>query len=519
MDSRFGTPEISVSAMDSKAGAPVLGNDGYAIAREILTSDTYVNQGVFLARDAAKMAKRATGDGSTTAIVLADAMVRNGLRMVGAGFEPNAVARGIERAARLVCERLQESAISVTTQRELDVVARQAAGGDTEVGSAVAEAMHRVGGDNVLLEEGGYGPQIEVNVDESFSMAGGFIDPNLIPNRGATEATLENAMVFVSSEEVKDMHAFARVLQQSATAGCPLLAVAPGFDSDVLALIMVNSLNRRATCVPVVAPGHGVTRQDVLEDMAVFTGATLVDAAGLAGFARRGGGLGSAEAVVVGRSTTTVRGGGADPQTLRLRVAALAAGASDAETLHDRDNLDGRRTQLAGCGHAVLRIGAPTDVERRERFRRATDALEATRRALRAGVVPGGGAALLRAGDALPMTRNGSDEAAGAGIVRTSIEEPARLLAANGGWDSSEVAGTLRKSSKDVAFDAINGTYVNGIEAGIVDPTEVVTRAVMVAASTAVTVLRSSVVIAQPLNGGRYAGTVAEGGPANLAMR
>ena len=151
MDSRFGTPEISVSAMDSKAGAPVLGNDGYAIAREILTSDTYVNQGVFLARDAAKMAKRATGDGSTTAIVLADAMVRNGLRMVGAGFEPNAVARGMERAARLVCERLQEIAISVTTQRELDVVARQAAGGDTEVGSAMAEAMHRVGGDNVLL--------------------------------------------------------------------------------------------------------------------------------------------------------------------------------------------------------------------------------------------------------------------------------------------------------------------------------------------------------------------------------
>ena len=279
----------------------MLGNDGYAIAREILTSDTYVNQGVFLARDAAKMAKRATGDGSTTAIVLADAMVQNGLRMVGAGFEPNAVARGIERAARLVCERLQESAISVTTQRELDVVARQAAGGDTEVGSAMAEAMHRVGGENVLLEEGGYGPQIEVNVDESFSMAGGFIDPNLIPNRGATEATLENAMVFVSTEEVKDMHAFARVLQQSATAGCPLLAVAPDFDSDVLALIMVNSLNRRATCVPVVAPGHGVTRQDVLEDMAVFTGATLVDAAGLAGFARRGGGLGSAEAVVVGR--------------------------------------------------------------------------------------------------------------------------------------------------------------------------------------------------------------------------
>jgi chaperonin GroEL len=522
MDSRFGTPEISVSAMDSKAGAPVLGNDGYAIAREILTANTYRNQGVFLARDAAKMAKRTTGDGSTTAVVLSAAMVRGGQRVIMGGHEPVAVTRGMEAAAEQLCEALASGSVGVKTAAQLEVVARQASG-DPEIGKALAEAVERVGSDNVLLDEGGHEPGITVDVDRSFAIKGGYLDPNLIPDRGAAEAVLEQALVFVSAAEVDDLRAFARVLEASAAAKRPLLAVATGFSPDVLAMITVNALNRRATCVPVVAPGHGVTREDVLEDLAVFAGATVLDEAGLAFFGKAATtALGTAGRVVVGRATTTVYDGGADPETLRLRVAALAAGARDADSLHDRDELESRRSRLAGAGFASVRVGAPTDVERRERFRRALDALEAVKRAVASGVVPGGGAALLRAGAALsapPVNGHGGGEAAGFEVMRRAAEEPARVLARNGGWNVADVVGRLRKGGRCSAFDTVTGRHVDGVEAGIVDPTDVVARALMIATSTAVTVLRSSVVIAQPLSGGRYAGTVSEGGPANLTMK
>ncbi|MDX6592548.1 MAG: chaperonin GroEL [Gaiellales bacterium] len=522
MDSRFGTPEISVSAMDSKAGAPVLGNDGYAIAREILTSNTYRNQGVFLARDAAKMAKRGTGDGSTTAIVLSDAMVRGGLRVVMAGHEPVSVTRGMQAAAEQVCAGLAARSVRAESVAQLEVVGRQAAG-DVEIGRAVAEAVERVGSDNVLLEEGGHEAGVTVDVDESFSIKGGYLDPNLIPDRGAAEAVLQDALVFVSSVEVSDMRAFSRVLEVCQATGRPLLAVATGFGADVLAMITVNGLNRRATCVPVVAPGHGVTRSEVLEDLAVFTGATVVDQAGLVVFGKaHAGALGSAGRVVVGRATTTVHDGGADPQMLRLRVAALASDARDADSLHDRDLLEARRSRLAGAGCASVRIGAPTDVERRERFRRGLDALAAVKRAVASGVVPGGGAALLRAGASLEAPKvngHGGGEAAGFEVMRRACEEPARVLARNGGWDVPEVVGRLRAGREWLAFDTVTGREVDGVDAGIVDPVDVVSHAVMVATSTAITVLRSSVVIAQPLSGGRYAGTVAEGGPANLTLK
>jgi chaperonin GroEL len=522
MDSRFGTPGISVSAMDTKAGAPVLGNDGYAIAREILTSNTYRNQGVFLARDAGKMAKRTTGDGSTTAIVLSDAMVRGGLRVVRAGYEPIAVTRGMEAAAEQLCALLSGRSTRVESAAELEVVGRQASG-DAAIAKAIAEAAERVGSDNVLLEEGDHEAGVTIDVDASFSIRGGYLDPNLIPNRGSAEAVLEDVLILVSSVEVSDMHAFARVLDICRETGRPLLAVATGFTPDVLALITVNSLNKRAACVPVVAPGHGVTRGEVLEDLAVFTGATVLDQAGLVRFGKAHSAvLGTARSAVVGRATTTVRDGAADPEKLRLRVAALASDARDTDSLHDRDEFESRRSRLAGQGFAAVRIGAPTDVERRERFRRALDALAAVKRAVGSGVVPGGGAALIRAGaDLRPPQVNGrgDGEAIGFDVIRRAVEEPARVLAQNGGWDVPEVVGRLRAGGERLTFNTLSGEYVDGVAAGIVDPADVVSRAVMVATSTAVTVLRSSVVIAQPLSGGRYAGTVAEGGPANLTMK
>jgi chaperonin GroEL len=521
MDSRFGTPEISVSAMDSKNGAPVLGNDGYAIAREILTANTYRNQGVFLARDAGKMAKRATGDGSTTAIVLTDAMVGAGLRVVRAGYETMAVARGMEAAAEQVCARLAGDSVQIETAAELAVVGRQASG-DADIGSAIAEAVQQVGSENVLLEEGAREAGVTVEVDDSFSIRGGYMDPNLIPNRGGVEAVLDHALVFVSSVEVSDMRSFARVLEICSNTSRPLLAVATGFAPDVLALITVNSLNRRATCVPVMAPGHGVTRLAVLEDLAVFAGATLLDEAGLTmSGTTQTTALGRAGRVVIGRATTTLHDGGADAETLRLRVAALATDARDADSLHDRDEFESRRARLAGRGFASVRIGAPTDVERRERFRRALDALAAVKRAVASGVLPGGGAALIRAAAALQPPRvngSGAGEAVGFKVMIRAVEEPARVLARNGGWDVSEIVTRLRAGGQRLTFDTLTGEYVDGVAAGIVDPADVVAQAVMVATSTAVTVLRSGAVIAQPLSGGRYAGTAAEGGPANLTM-
>ena len=519
MDSRFGTPEISVSAMDSKGGEPGLGNDGYAIAREILTANPYQNQGVFLARDAAKMAKRSTGDGSTTAIVLADAMVRRGLHAVRAGYDPIALSRGMEMAAEQMCSLLVDRAIPVLGAAELSVVGRQASG-DADIGEAIADAVERVGSANVLLEEHGNELGVGVIVDDSFSIRGGFLDPNLIPNRGDSEAVLEGAWVLVSSADVEDARTFARALELARGSGRPLLAVATGFSADVLAMITVNSLQKRAVCVPVVAPGHGVTRAEVLEDLAVFTGAKVLDTAGLALLAKSNSAvLGTAGRAVISRTTTTVHDGGADPETLRLRLAGLGSDASGADTLHDRDELESRRSRLGGHGFAMVRVGAPTDVERRERYRRALDGLEAVKRAVESGVVPGGGAALIRAGDELtpPAVNGHGDEAAvGFEAIRAAVEEPARLLAQNGGWDAPEVVSRLRAGDERTAFDTLSGEYVDSVAMGIVDPVDVSICAVMVATSTAVTVLRSSAVIAQPLASGRYAGTVAEGGPANL---
>ncbi len=522
MDSRFGTPEISVSAMDTKAGAPVLGNDGYAVAREILTSNPYCNQGVFLARDAGKMAKRTTGDGSTTAIILADAMVRGGLRVVNAGYEPVAVARGMQAAAEQLCALLAARSCPVASTAQLEAVGRQASG-DPAIGSAIAEAVQLVGSENVLLEEWGYETGVTIDVNDSFSLRGGYLDSNVIPDRGGGEAVLKNALVFVSSVHVDDVHAFARVLAICAEADRPLLAVAAGFAPDVLAMIAINSVDKRVICIPVVAPGHGFTLGEALEDLAVFAGAQVFGQAGLALSGKAGRpDLGTAGRVVVGRATTTVHDGGADPQKLRLRVATLASEARDAGSLHERDELESRRAQLAGQGFASVRIGAPTDVERRERYRRALDALQAVKQAVFSGVVPGGGAALIRAGAALkasPANGLGDSQSAGFELMRRAVEEPTRVLARNGGWDESEIVGHLRASGERLAFDALNGGYVDGVAAGIVDPTAVVSRAVMVATSTAVIVLRSSVVIVQPLSGGRYAGTAAEGGPANMTLK
>jgi chaperonin GroEL len=517
MDSRFGTPEVATSAIDKAFDSPVLGNDGLAIVSEVHIGDPFVNQGIALAREAGRMTKRTAGDGSTTAIVLTAGLVREGMSLLAAGFEPRNLEVAFERALAEALARLLALAVPVSDERTIERVALRAGGGDVELAEAVGSAVALVGSNAVQVERSNE-TGVSVEVREGLRLDRGAMSPYFLPAPERSQAVLSDCYVLIVNDKIATARELLTVVERVREADRPLLVLAHELDADALALLTVNNMNGRLNAVAVQAPAYGEARRSILEDIAALTGGLVVgNGAGVslseAGLRH----LGQAREVVVGRKSTTIVG--CEGKEDRARLRQLETDLRDAGSVYERDELDRRRVQLTGSRFAVLKVGAQTDSESQERTRRAEDALRASQSALREGVVPGGGIAFLLAGDADEPNSSEPHERAARHAVRRGLEEPLRVLAANAGEDPARVVASVRSLSRRHGFNVETSAYEDVVASGIVDPVSVGATALRSAAFVARRTLLVEAVVAQPLSGGRLRGMAAEGGPANISMQ
>jgi chaperonin GroEL len=523
LDSRFGTPELSPSYIDRKMDSPILADDGHAVAQEILVADTFLNQGVLLARDAGRAIKLSTGDGSTTAILLTQGLVQGGVKAIASGAEPRAVERGMEAAVDQALERLRAAATPISGPEQVSRVASSAAGGDSELADLVARALEQAKGGHIAFEPSRrHESSLEVSTD--YAIDRGLVSPQFVTDEETQQAILEDAYVLIVDAKVTRGRDLAPALELAAAAKRPLLILAEEFDADALALLTVNFINHKVVGVPVESPGYGESRRETLGDIAAWTGATVVggpDQRKLPDVKLED--LGEAGRIAVSRGLTRIADGRGGRDAVAIRVASLARMAAEADNVHDRDELDDRRARLGGQGVATVAIGGLTETEVRGRTRAAQDALGAARSALRHGVLPGGAATLVRvAGEleapAADTAALHNDDAVGFALVRDALTAPLRVLASTAGLDAGHVVHTVRAAPAGHGYDFENGCVCDLMEAGIVDSAGVICEALESAAYVAKRVIATEVLIVQPIYAGKYLGTAAEGGPANLSM-
>jgi chaperonin GroEL len=471
--------------LDKKFGAPTITNDGVTIAKEIELVSPHENLGAQLVKEVATKTNDVAGDGTTTATVLAQAMIHEGLRNVTAGANPAALKRGIDAASAAVSETLKNKATEVASQTEIAQVATISAQ-DPTIGELIAEAMERVGRDGVITVEEGSTLATELEVTEGMQFDKGFISPHFVTDPESQEAVLEDPFILITTQKISAIEELLPLLEQVLQAGKPLLVVAEDVDGQALSTLVVNALRKTFKVCAVKAPGFGDRRKAMLQDMAVLTGGELV--APELGYKLDGVGLevlGSARRVVVTKDTTTIIDGGGDHAEVHARIEQIRKEIEASDSDWDREKLSERLAKLAG-GVAVIKVGAATEVEMKERKHRIEDAISATRAAVEEGVVPGGGAVLVYAAstlaDDLGLT---GEEAVGVRIVRKALDEPLRWIAQNAGYDGSVVIGKVRELDFGFGLNAATGEFVDLAKAGIVDPVKVTRSAVANAASIA----------------------------------
>jgi chaperonin GroEL len=481
--------------LDRGAGAPIITNDGLTIAREIELADPFENMGAQLAREAATKTGEVAGDGTTTATVLAYGVIRRGLQAITAGHNPIALRRGIERAVAAVVEDLRARSRPVESRDAIRRVATVSANDDPVIGELVAEAVERVGRKGVITVEEGRGMETSLEVVEGVRFEGGYLSPYFVSHPDTMEAVLENPLVLLTEYKCSGARDLMAAMECAAKLGRPLLVVAEDVEGEALATLVVNRLRGTVSSVAVKAPLIGDRRRALFEDLAVLTGARLFTAElGAALDQVKESDLGRASRAIVDRDTTTlVEGGGADA-TIRERITSLEREIASADSDYDREWLRERLGRLTG-GVAVIRVGAPSELAMAERRSRIEDALAATRAALEEGVVVGGGVALVRAQAAVRALKASGDEGVGCDIVLQALEEPARQIADNAGADGAVVVARIRAGKDDFGFDAVTGTFVDLVEAGILDPTKVTRSALQHAASIGSMVLTTDAIV------------------------
>ncbi|HEX7744278.1 MAG TPA: chaperonin GroEL [Micromonosporaceae bacterium] len=485
--------------LDKKFGAPTITNDGVTIAKEIELVNPYENLGAQLVKEVATKTNDVAGDGTTTATVLAQAMVREGLRNVAAGSSPAALKRGIDAAAEKVSEALLDKAIEVGSREAVAHVATISAQ-DATIGEMIAEAMEKVGRDGVITVEEGSALATELEVTEGLQFDKGFISPHFVTDPEAQEAVLEDAYILLTTQKIAAVEELLPLLDQVLQAGKPLLIVAEDVEGQALATLVVNAVRKTFKVCAVKAPGFGDRRKAMLQDMAILTGGQLI--APELGYKIDQVGpevLGTARRVVVDKDTTTIVEGGGRANEVADRVAQIRKEIEASDSDWDREKLAERLAKLSG-GIAVIKAGAATEVEMKERKHRIEDAISATKAAVEEGTVPGGGAALVQTApllsDGLGLT---GDEAVGVSIVRKALVEPLRWIANNAGLDGYVVAEKVAGSGWGTGLDAASGQYVDLAKAGIVDPVKVTRNAVVNAASIAGLLLTTeSLVVEKP---------------------
>jgi chaperonin GroEL len=489
-------PKGRYVVLDKKFGAPTITNDGVTIAREIEVEDVFENQGAQLVREVATATNDVAGDGTTTATVLAQAIVREGLRNVAAGANPMALKRGIEGAVDQVVENLKSQSQEISGKEDIARVATISAR-EREIGDVIADSIDKVGKDGVVNVEEGQTFGLELEFTEGMQFDKGYLSPYMITDPERMEAVLEDPYILVANQKIGAVKDLLPVLEQVIQAGRPLLIVAEDVEGESLATIVVNKLRGTFTAVAVKAPGFGDRRKRMLEDIAILTGAEVItEEMGLKLENTKLSQLGRARRVVVTKDATTIIDGAGDSDGIKARIKQLKSEIENTDSDFDREKLQERLAKLAG-GVAVVKVGAATETEMKEKKHRVEDALQATRAALEEGIVPGGGVALLNAVDAIKLDDDG-DERTGATIVARSLEEPIRQLADNAGLEGSVVVDKIRHSGKGVGLNVDTGEYEDLVKAGIIDPTMVTRSALQNAASIAKNILTTEAIVAEP---------------------
>jgi chaperonin GroEL len=504
-------PKGRYVVLDKKFGAPTITNDGVTIAREIELEDVFENQGAQLVREVATATNDVAGDGTTTATVLAQAIVREGLKNVAAGANPMALKRGIEQAVDAVVENLKEQSKEIDGKEDIARVATISAR-EREIGDVIADAIEKVGKDGVVNVEEGQTFGLELEFTEGMQFDKGYLSPYMITDAERMEAVLDEPYILVANQKIGAVKDLLPVLEQVIQAGRPLLIVAEDVEGESLATVVVNKLRGTFTAVAVKAPGFGDRRKRMLEDIAILTGAEVItEEMGLKLENTKLAQLGKARKVVVDKDATTIIDGGGASDAIKGRIKQLKAEIETTDSDFDREKLQERLAKLAG-GVAVVKVGAATETEMKEKKHRVEDALQATRAALEEGIVPGGGVALLNAVEAIKLdTFKIADERTGALIVARALEEPIRQLADNGGLEGSVVVNQVRSSAKGQGLNVESGEYEDLVKAGIIDPTMVTRSALQNAASIAKNILTTEAIVAeapekQPMSAGMGGG-------------
>ncbi|MFA0754100.1 MAG: hypothetical protein IMHGJWDQ_001883 [Candidatus Fervidibacter sp.] len=493
--------------LDKKFGAPSITKDGVTVAKEIELAQHFENLGAQLVREVASKTNDVAGDGTTTATVLAQAMVREGLKMVAAGSNPMALRRGIEKAVQRAVEKLKEFAIEVKTREDIEHVAA-IAGNDPEIGKIIAEAMDKVGKDGVITIEESKGTETTVEFVEGLQFDRGYLSPYFVTDPERMECVLEEPFILIHEKKISSAMDLVPLLERVYRAGKPLLVIAEDVEGEALATLVINKLRGVLQCCAVKAPGFGERRKAMLEDIAILTGGTfLSEELGVKLENVTLDMLGRARRVVVTKDDTTIIEGAGSKEAIQGRIAQIKKQIEETESDYDREKLQERLAKLAG-GVAVIKVGAPTETEMKEKKHRFEDALNATRAAVEEGIVAGGGVTyihLISLLDDLEKELTDPDEKIGVRIVKRALEEPLRQIAENAGWEGSVVVEKVRqvepkKVNGDIhfiGFDALREEFVDMVEQGIVDPVKVVRCALENAASIAAMLLTTEAIVAE----------------------
>ncbi|MBR8384708.1 chaperonin GroEL [Burkholderia cenocepacia] len=479
-------------------GAPVITKDGVSVAKEIELKDRFENMGAQIVKQVASKTADVAGDGTTTATVLAQAIVQEGMKHVAAGMNPMDLKRGIDKAVGAVLDELRKLSRPISTHKEIAQVGAISANSDDAIGKIIADAMEKVGKDGVITVEDGKSMENELDVVEGMQFDRGYVSPYFINDPAKQAAYLDDALILLHDKKISSVRDLLPILEAASKAGKPLLIVAEDVEAEALATLVVNSMRGILKVAAVKAPGFGDRRKAMLEDLAILTGATVIseetgkqlDKATLED-------LGSAKRVEVRKDDTIIIDGAGDAARIDARVKAIRAQIDEATSDYDREKLQERVAKLAG-GVAVIKVGAVTEVEMKEKKDRVDDALHATRAAVEEGIVPGGGVALLRARAALSDIRGANaDQDAGIRIVLRALEAPLRVIAANAGDEPSVVISKVLEGKGNFGYNAATGKYGDLVDAGVVDPTKVTRTALQNAASIASLVLTTDATVAQ----------------------
>ncbi len=480
-----------------KFGAPTITNDGVSIAREIELEDPFENMGAQLVKEVATKTNDVAGDGTTTATVLAQALIKEGLRNVAAGANPSGLKRGIEKAVATAVASIHAQSQPVNDKTQIAQVATISAA-DASIGEVIADAIDKVGKDGTVTVEESNTFGIELELTEGMQFDKGYLSPYFVTDAERQEAVLEDAYILFTSSKISAVHDLVPVLEKVMQSGRALLIIAEDVDGEALATLVVNKIRGTFTSVAVKAPGFGERRKAMLQDMAVLTGATVIsEEIGLKLDSATVDLLGRARRIVVTKDATTIVDGAGSPEDVAGRVAQLKREIEDTDSDWDREKLQERLAKLAG-GVAVVKVGAATEVELKEKKHRIEDALSATRAAIDEGIVAGGGTALVRsraAVDALILTLEG-DEATGARIVANSLESPLRHIAANAGYEGAVKVREVADATGNVGLNAATGELVDLVAAGVIDPAKVTRSALQNAASIAALLLTTEAIVA-----------------------